>query len=250
MLLPKMNIIRVVSFQGNIGAGKTTVLDHLRAMGLFKFLGDSRVVFVDEPVDEWRKPLFYDETMPDPESEFKSEPKSMLDLLYKDIEKNAFVFQVNAFTTRQQALIKAMEDVQPHEQVTVVSERSMMTDRLFTENLYLGKKLRHCEWEVYNNFFGLVAGTTVKLERIIVYVDVDHRVCHERIARRKRGEEKTISLEYLKSLQERHEEMIVNFQADGGIVIRLKWIDTEEGSVERQEIIDDLVARIPVAISA
>jgi deoxyadenosine/deoxycytidine kinase len=239
MLLPKMlNIGKFISIQGNIGAGKSTLLSCLRELDIFSSLGNDRVVFVDEPVADWRVPHFRNGT------------KSMLDLFYEDMSRNAFLFQVNAFTTRQAATIAAMDGVKEEERVTIVSERSMMTDRLFAENLYNSGTLREEEWRTYCNFFDLVAGTTVKMEEIMIYVDVDYRLCHERIARRKRGEESTIPLEYLKSLQDMHEEMLVKFQANGGTVIRVQWVDTEEGSKERESIIESLISDIPVAITA
>jgi len=39
----------VLSIEGNIGAGKSTIMQRLKAL----FEDDNSVVFVDEPVDEW-----------------------------------------------------------------------------------------------------------------------------------------------------------------------------------------------------
>lgn len=41
----------VISIEGNIGAGKSTVMRHLKE----RFKGRKDVVFIDEPVDEWRE---------------------------------------------------------------------------------------------------------------------------------------------------------------------------------------------------
>lgn len=47
---------RVISLEGNIGAGKSTLMQHLKE----KFAHDGSVVFVDEPVAEWTQHGFLD----------------------------------------------------------------------------------------------------------------------------------------------------------------------------------------------
>ena len=41
----------IISIDGNIGSGKSTVLKHLRE----RLSGNKNFVFVDEPVKEWSK---------------------------------------------------------------------------------------------------------------------------------------------------------------------------------------------------
>ena len=48
--LDRHNLPRVIAIEGNIGAGKSTVMAHLKA----RFANREDVVFIDEPVDEWR----------------------------------------------------------------------------------------------------------------------------------------------------------------------------------------------------
>ena len=41
----------IISIDGNIGSGKSTILKHLRE----HLLGNKNFVFVDEPINEWAK---------------------------------------------------------------------------------------------------------------------------------------------------------------------------------------------------
>ena len=48
------NLPRVIAIEGNIGAGKSTVMRHLKQ----RFKDRDDIVFIDEPVDEWREQGF------------------------------------------------------------------------------------------------------------------------------------------------------------------------------------------------
>ena len=232
MLLPHMDRLEmVVSVQGNIGAGKTTLLNTLRS----KLNRDANVVFVSEPVDEWRTKRFRDGNM------------SMLDLFYQDMKKNAFLFQVNAFNTRQAAFIAAMKAFVARKSETkavLISERSMISDKLFCGNLF-PDVISEEEWYVYNQFFDTVTSELVKLEKVMIYLDVDYRTCHARLKKRARGEEVTVSEDYLLSLQEAHDKMLIEFAAiKGNRVIRVKWEDMEEYGEEMIRTSDLVIEQI------
>jgi deoxyadenosine/deoxycytidine kinase len=42
----------------------------------------------------------------------------------------------------------------------------------------------------------------------IVYLRTDPEICHERLVKRNRGEESSVSLDYLRTIHDRHEEWI------------------------------------------
>ena len=44
-----MNKVQIISIEGNIGAGKSTILEHLKET----YADNEEVAFVDEPVDIW-----------------------------------------------------------------------------------------------------------------------------------------------------------------------------------------------------
>jgi deoxyadenosine/deoxycytidine kinase len=239
MLLPNMQHLEtVVSIQGNIGAGKTTFMaDFERRLANASSMN---IISVNEPVNEWRV------------NRYRNGTKSILDLFYEDTNKNAFLFQVNAFNTRQQAVINAMSTIDiKDKQVILLSERSMISDKLFCENLFRQGTISEEEWDVYNKFYQTVTSTLVKLEKVMIYLDVGYQTCYSRLVKRSRNEEMKIPIEYLKSLEEMHEEMLLKFAAEpGNIIIRIPWVESEPQSTERTNIINDVFNRLEVFVSS
>ncbi len=197
------HVIRSVSIEGNIGAGKSTFLN------LLGEVSRSGIVLIDEPLSDWRSPLFRDGT------------KSLFKLYCDNPKDLAFTFQVRAFTSRQESFNKAIAGL--YVPSVLVSERSMLTDYLFAEvNRDIGN-ITEEQWHTYKGFFELVARKLVDTLDVIIYLDVSAEVCHKRLLQRGRPEEATIPLDYLLSLQAKHEEMLTAFK---GIVIRVPWSDS------------------------
>lgn len=232
MLLPNMDrISEVVSVQGNIGAGKTTFMKLLN--GTLRSRRD--VIFVDEPVSEWQV------------KRFRNNTESILSCFYSDVPKYAFSFQINAFCTRQSANVHAAENI-PLDipQAVLVTERSMTSDNLiFRKAVFESGQISEVENYVYLQFAALVTSSWNRMEKVMIYLDVDYEVCYERLRRRARDEEISVTPGYLKLLQEKHEEMLTQFAANGGTVVRVKWADTEEGSEERVASLNGAITRIP-----
>ena len=229
MLLPNMDrISEVVSVQGNIGAGKTTFMKVMNKALCLR----PGVVFIDEPVVDWQVKRFKDGT------------ESILSCFYSDVPKYAFSFQVNAFCTRQSANVAAAAGMSSDvPQAVFVTERSMTSDNLiFRKALFESGQISEAENYVYLQFAALVAGTMNKKEKVMIYLDVDYTLCYDRLRRRARGEEVGVTLEYLKLLQEKHEEMLAEFD---GLVVRVKWVDTEEGSDERTALCKSAINEVP-----
>ena len=80
----------IISIEGNIGAGKSTLYEQLRTM----YRDNPRIVFVDEPVDEWN--TIVDES-----------GTTILQRYYENQEKYAFSFQIMALGTRLSLMKKA-----------------------------------------------------------------------------------------------------------------------------------------------
>lgn len=174
---------RIVSIEGNIGAGKTTLFDHLKA----RFAASGvHAVFMPEPVDLWQ-------TVADESGE------TMLTKFYRDPTKYAFSFQIMAFTTRL-AMLKRMMREHPDCDV-IICERSLEADRnVFAKMLRGSGKIEDVEYQVYEMLYNDTA-EEFPIDRII-YVDADPEVCVNRIAKRSRTGESTISVEYLRDCRE------------------------------------------------
>jgi deoxyguanosine kinase len=109
----------LISIEGNIGAGKSTLIELLKT----KF---PSVVFVDEPVDVWG-------TVKD------SRGVTILEKYYENQTRYAFAFQMMAFITRVSRLRTALES-NPHS--IIVTERSVFTDReIFAKMLHDAGKI-------------------------------------------------------------------------------------------------------------
>jgi len=177
----------IITLEGNIGSGKTTLLTYLRE----KYVNNSDVIFLQEPVDEWEQ--FTD-----------SDGKTMLQKFYADQEKYSFSFQMMAYISRLALLRKTME-LNPT--ATIITERSLYTDKyVFAKMLYDMKKMEDINYKIYCKWFD-----TFALECPIhkcIYVDTEPEICYERIAKRSRLGENNIPLDYLKQCNNYHKDMV------------------------------------------
>jgi deoxyadenosine/deoxycytidine kinase len=176
----------LVSIEGNIGSGKSTVIEYLKS------LNDSRFVFVDEPVSEWL--------------EIKDKNgMNALDCFYSDQKKNSFCFQVLAYITRLKKLMDVIKNNTDNK--IIITERSIETDRnVFAKMLYNDDLLSSIEWVTYNYWFD----TFKELSTVskIIYIKATPEKCLERIIKRNRVEEEGIKLDYLTKCHNYHTEWL------------------------------------------
>jgi len=175
----------LVSIEGNIGSGKSTVIEYL------KTLNDSRFVFVDEPVKEWL--------------EIKDKNgMNALDCFYSDQKRNSFCFQILAYITR---LKKLMDVIKNNKDKIIITERSIDTDRnVFAKMLYEDDYLNSIEWVTYNYWFDTFKDVS-KVDKII-YISATPEKCLERINKRNRVEEEGIKLNYLTKCHNYHNDWL------------------------------------------
>ena len=167
----------ICAIEGNIGAGKTTIYEHLKRH--FES-SPSRVVFMPEPVDIW-------ETIRD------ASGKTILEKFYTD-PKYAFPFQIMAYSTRLAMLRKTIRE-NPECQL-IMCERSLEADHnIFAKMLFESGKIEDVEYQIYELLFQDTA-TEFRLNGA-VYIDSSPEVCHQRIAKRSRAGESGIPLDYL-----------------------------------------------------
>ena len=82
----------IISLEGNIGSGKSTILQIMQQ----KYQNNPNVIFVDEPVSEWNL--------------IKDGNKSILELFYEDQAKYSFAFQIMAYITGLRKLLQVLEN--------------------------------------------------------------------------------------------------------------------------------------------
>ena len=174
-----------IVIEGNIGAGKTSFLELIRASS------PETVDILTEPVEQWQN----------------CQGNNLLQLMYEDPQKNSFAFQTYALLTK----------VQMHEMPTTkpfhLMERSVLSARYcFIENLHNNNTITESEYAVLDEWFKHLATSPLfnfKVDQI-VYLRTDPKVSFERIAKRGRPEESGVTLEYIEQLHQLHEDWLFN----------------------------------------
>jgi len=177
----------IISIEGNIGSGKSTLFDQLR----IHFKNNVNIIFVREPVDIWNS--IQDEN-----------GTTILEKFYKDQINYSFPFQIMAYISRINLL---KESIKQHPGATIITERSLYTDKMvFAKMLYDTNKIEYINYQIYLNLF-----ETFKNDFYvdnIIYIKTDPDICHNRIFKRARIGESNISLEYLQLCDEYHNNMV------------------------------------------
>jgi deoxyadenosine/deoxycytidine kinase len=193
----------IISIQGNIGAGKTLFFKLLQSK--LSELGRGELFhFLKEPVEEWKEMR-------------NDQNKDLLTLFYEDQRRYGFMFQVNAFTSRINSLLKAIESWPSPELIGrkfLVTERSTLTDKLFFGNLHAQKLVDDLEWKIYCNFHHMICEDILQHEKIFIWIKTDPKKCHSRCTTRNREGEENISLAYLEQIDEAHSIMFEELAKD------------------------------------
>tara|TARA_Y100001958_G_C21237301_1_gene564074 strand:- start:1111 stop:1803 length:693 start_codon:yes stop_codon:yes gene_type:complete len=176
---------KIVSIEGNIGSGKSTLVDQLQK----NFAGSERVCFLQEPVDIWN-------TIQDKEG------NTMITKFYSDTKKYSFAFQMMAYISRLSMLREAIKK----DYNVIVVERSMFTDKMvFAKMLYDDGKIEEVEYQIYNKWFDEFIQDLPPID--IVYVKTSPSVALERVEKRAR-EGESIPLAYLENCHNYHENWL------------------------------------------
>jgi deoxyguanosine kinase len=181
----------ILSIEGNIGSGKSTILKLLEENN-----HDNDILFLKEPVDKW--------------SNIKDNSDiTILEHFYKDPSKYAFMFQIMAFATRMQILKDTIAE-NPNIKV-IICERSILADKeVFANMLYNDGLIDQMGITIYNT----MANNYFKDYPLngIIYIDADPDVCTNRIKNRNRDGEDNISVEYLQRCKEYHDNWLLKYR--------------------------------------
>ena len=179
----------IISIEGNIGSGKSTIVKYLRSY--YESKEFSPYVFLDEPVDEWN-------------SIVDNNGVNMIQKFYGNPEKYAFAFQMMAYISRLQNLRSAIA-LYPNK--IIITERSLFTDKfVFAKMLYDEGKIDTMEYQIYEKWFDAFIDDIHVTK--VVYVNTQPEVCESRIKVRDRNGEENITREYLDKCHTYHEAMI------------------------------------------
>lgn len=163
-----------IHIEGNIGTGKTTLLQNLAADGY---------EISQEPVEKWQE-------------------SGILDLYYQDPTRWAFLFQINSMVTRMREVEKINNNI------TFV-ERSIHSDKLFAKLCLENNNLTAKEHEVYLSLQDWTRENIKYKIDAIIYLRASPEISMERIKKRSRNEESNIPFEYIKQLHNKHDEWLL-----------------------------------------
>lgn len=188
----------LIFVEGNIGTGKSTFLKMIK-----EHHGDCAQV-IYEPVDVWT--TFTDDT-----------GKNILDFFYSDPKRYAYMFQNLAFISRIETL-KAIDKTKKF----VFIERSIWSDKhVFAQNCHSNGVMTDLEFKLYNKWFDwMQKAISEQVEGcMFLYLKCPSELSLSRLQHRNRPEEKTITLEYLKQLESRHENWFSQIPSTNKVVM-------------------------------
>lgn len=226
---------KIFYIEGNIGTGKSTLIQHLKLnektqqsenkdyivkdtenkkgiIYYFKkfvnliiklyFNGETMtssslpIIFIEEPLSHW-------EAIKD------NEGKNILQNFYENQTKYAFSFQVMSLQTRSLQLRRIIED-NPKGAI-IISERSIFTDRdIFAKMLYDDGKINSIEMKVYNLVFDQTQQILDGIIQKRIYLRSSPQQTFIRKCGRNRPGEEGVCLEYLQKCHNYHEYQFSN----------------------------------------
>ena len=178
---------KIISFDGNIGSGKSTKVKDIE--DYYKEQGRTDIIFIQEPVDVWN-------------SVVDEHGVTILSNYYKNQKRFAFRLQMLAYISRLSLLRDAVKKGYKY----IITERCVGTDRnVFSKMLYDKGDIEHDEYTIYKKWYDeFISDVPIGA---IVYIKASPETCFERVNIRAR-EGENIPLEYLKECDKYHDEWI------------------------------------------
>ena len=211
----------IILLEGNMGAGKSTFLELLS-------LHSDDIEVVLEPVMRWSE---------------KKDGENLLARFYADPVRWAFTFQSYVFVTRAQEQIAALS--QENLKKIVIMDRSVYCDKFcFAKNCFDQGLMSETEWDAYRNIFSWIVTQFLPRPDGVLYLRASSETCLERIRRRGRPEEKSVSIEYVESLGCRHDDWLLRTKHENDYLYGLDMTvldancDFEHDDVAQKELLD------------
>ena len=228
-ITPSNSNISIISLDGNIGAGKSTILKLLRET----YAKDKKVIFLDEPVNVWMN-IKDDNDV------------SLLNHFYTDQAKYAFPFQVVAYISRlgmMRRCIKKIENIHAKTPVCIVTERCILSDKhIFAKMMKDTGKMSPIEFAVYNQMFDEFISEIPEIN--VVHINTSPEICLERCLERGRSGENSITLEYLTMCDTYNREFLKTFEEQNKNRILTIDCNTHVENIDSNEIIGKQVESI------
>eukprot|EP00850_Spirogloea_muscicola_P008875 SM000048S16587 [mRNA] locus=s48:664225:666559:+ [translate_table: standard] len=190
--------------EGNISVGKSTFLQTIAQQTAQL---QELVEIVPEPIDKWQ--------------DIGKDHFNILEAFYKEPQRFAYTFQNYVFVTR----MMQEKDSRGGKKPLRLMERSVFSDRMvFVRAVHEAKWMSEMELSIYDSWFDpFVASLPGLVPDAFIYLRAEPAICQQRLNRRSRTEEGTVSLDYLMDLHEKHEQWLFHTNAGKQTLIRGDW---------------------------
>ena len=201
---------RSIAIAGNMGAGKSTLVDFLaRTYGVVPFY---------EPNDE--NPYLAD--------------------FYRDMKGWAFqsqlYFLANKFRLHQEL------DRQPG---VVALDRTIFEDaEIFATALHQMRKISKRDWQTYQSFYEAILDA-IRPPDLMIYLRCSMRTLRQRIRLRGRAMERDVPHAYLKRLDRLYDEWIASYDMSDVLVLETDELDYIHDLVHRLDVMERIEAVLP-----
>ncbi len=201
---------RVIAIAGNIGAGKTSLVDFLTST--------YNITPFYEPNDE----------------------NPYLEDFYKDMKRWSFHSQLyflsNKFRIHQQV---------DNTQGVVVQDRTIFEDvEIFATALHQMRKISQRDWKTYQDFYHSITAS-IRPPDLMIYLKCSIRTIRKRIKIRGRKMEQDIPLSYLRRLDKLYENWISNYTMSKVLVIDSGKLDYMCDFVDRLDVMQQIEQLLP-----
>ncbi|MEO6038992.1 MAG: deoxynucleoside kinase [Saprospiraceae bacterium] len=202
-------IIRHVAIAGNIGAGKTTLCEMLA-----KHFG-------------WD--VHYED----------AENNPYLSDFYLDMKRWSFNLQVFFLSSRYQQVLRILQGNR-----TVIQDRTIYEDAfIFAPNLADMGLMERRDFENYLTLFQSVI-SQVKAPDLLIYLKVSIPTLVEHIQMRGRDYEGSISLDYLKRLNDRYDNWINGYREGKLLIINVDQLDFSNNKEHSGKVLEMVQAEL------
>ena len=230
VLLYRNNKPIIISIDGNIGSGKSTLIEKMKE----KFSENKNIIFLQEPVNNWISLTDKDDD-------------NILSKFYKDKNRWAYVFQNFAFITRARIMLDAIKKNTYNmfeDPKIIITERSVETDKnVFAKMLYKDNNMTDLEFKIYNEWYTYMY-PEIKVNNI-VYLRTLPEVAYDRMCGRSRDEEKSVPKDYIQMVHNYHDHWLTN-NTD---CYNICCLDGNKNIEQKEKTFEDHISKIMVFIN-